>query len=518
MDITSTALILSGANFVGADRSFGAGGTFHAVDPRTGSELPPAFGNATDDDVRSAAALAMAAWPVYRSTSRAERAAFLETIAGNLDDIGDQLRPLVVAETGITPERVAGELTRTTAQLRLFADYVRSGRWLGVRSTPALPDRTPLPRPDIRTRNISLGPVAVFSASNFPLAFSVAGGDTASALAAGCPVIVKAHAGHPGTSELVASAVSAAVADENLPPAVFSLLHGPGETIGIALVTDPNVRAVGFTGSRRAGLALRDAVRSRPIPIPFYAEMSSTNPVFLLPGALESRPEQLAEGFFRSLSVGAGQLCTNPGLVFLTDGPGAERFQRAAIDRVASAVSQPMLNRQISTSYSSGLDRLSSTPNVTRIAAGVHDPKIAFSGAPALFSTDLEEFMSRRKLHDELFGAASLLVHCRTVDDFSTALRILEPQLTISVHMSPADHDVARGLRLDMEHKAGRIVYDDWPTGVEVCDAMVHGGPYPATSDGRTTSVGTLAMDRFLRPVAYQNCPAALLPADLTDV
>jgi alpha-ketoglutaric semialdehyde dehydrogenase len=510
-----TTPALTGEMFIGPDRVHGEEGELRAVDPSTGAELPTRFGIGGTKDAARAATLAGEAFASYRATPPEVRAAFLRGIAERIDGLGDDLRACVVAETGIPEARVSGEMNRTTNQLRLFADVVSDGAWLGTRVTRALPDRRPLPGPDVRQHKVPVGPVAMFSASNFPLAFSVAGGDTAAALAAGCPVVVKAHGSHPATSELVASAVRSAVAAAGLHPGVFSLLHGPGQTIGISLVSHEDIRAVAFTGSRRAGLALMDAASRRAVPIPFYGEMSSVNPVFLLPHALEERPDLLAEGFFQSVTTGAGQLCTNPGLVFAVRGPGLDTFTKKVSGLVASSGAQTMLNASISSSYASGVQRLRVHPGVEEIATGMPDERLASAGAPALFATDAATFFADPSLQQEIFGASSLLVRLDNAEQISQVMDVIEPQLTVSIHLGSDDSPRARSLLQQAEQKCGRLVFNDWPTGVEVCSAMVHGGPFPATTDGRSTSVGTLAIERFLRPVAYQNCPPNLLPQDL---
>lgn len=506
---------LTGAMFLGADRVHGDSGVVHGADPRTGEQLEPAYGLGGPEQVRRAAELAAEAFVSYRRTDPEQRATFLEQIAANVDALGETLVERVQRETGIVEPRVRGELARTTNQLRLFARVVRDGSWLGARIDSALPDRAPLPRPDIRQRKVPLGPVAVFGASNFPLAFSVAGGDTASALAAGCPVVVKAHNAHPGVSELVAGALAEAVGQCDLHPGVFSMVFGAGNEVGIALVSDPAITAVGFTGSRQAGLALVAAAAARPVPIPVYAEMSSINPVFLMPGALAADAEGLADAYVASLTVGVGQLCTNPGLVFAVDGPDLDTFVKASGAVLADSPALPMLNAGIQRSYTEGVERLQSLPTVAQIAAGRTDDALAAPGQAHVFATTNEDFVAEPAMRDEVFGASSLVVRLSDAEQFAAAAAELEGQLTATIHAVDSDHATAATLLPVLEDKVGRIIFNGWPTGVEVSHAMVHGGPFPATSDGRSTSVGTLAIERFLRPVAYQDVPTTLLPAAL---
>lgn len=463
-------------------------------------------------DVERACMRAEAAFDPYRAAGLEQRAAFLETIAEEILALGDELLERAGTETALPRPRLEGERGRTVGQLRQFADLVRSGAWQGVRIDPALPDRKPLPRPDLRMRRIPLGPVAVFGASNFPLAFSVAGGDTASALAAGCPVVVKAHPSHPGTSELVARAVKAAVTKSNLPEGVFSMVSGPGIELGTRLVADPRIKAVGFTGSRQGGLALVSVAQSRPEPIPVYAEMSSINPVLLLPAALAARAEVLGQGFAASLTQGVGQFCTNPGLILGIDGPGLDRFIAAAAAALSQVPAGIMLNEGISQSYARGVSGFTAHAQVASLVAGAAESGRA---APALFAVPAEDFLADPTLAHEVFGPASLIVRCADEAVVAQVMAGLEGQLTVTLQMDAADQPLAASLLPLLERKAGRILANGWPTGVEVAPAMVHGGPFPATSDGRTTSVGTLAIDRFLRPVCYQDLPASLLPPEL---
>lgn len=465
-------------------------------------------------DVAAATAAAAEAFAAYRATSPAERSAFLEAVAAEIEADEDAIIVAAVRESGLPEARITGEVGRTTGQLRMFAGVVAQGDHLGVRIDPALPDRTPLPRADIRQRMVPLGPVAVFGASNFPLAFSTAGGDTASALAAGCPVVVKGHPAHPVTGTLVARAITRAVEKSGLPAGTFSFVLGGIET-GQELVADPRITAVGFTGSRGGGLALVRAAAAREVPIPVYAEMSSINPVVVLPGALASNDiAAFAEAYVGSLTLGSGQFCTNPGLLFLPAGEQGDEFLRAAGEAVAAATGQTMLTPGIAEAYRTGTATLRDVAGVRVVAEGTAAGDLA--PAPQVVETSALE----HPVTDEVFGASGVVVRYADVADLLPRLEALEGQLTATVHAdadSDADTEQAAALLPVLELKAGRILFNGWPTGVEVGHAMVHGGPFPATSDSRTTSVGSLAIERFQRPVAYQDVPAALLPDAVRD-
>ncbi|WP_275288292.1 aldehyde dehydrogenase (NADP(+)) [Halomonas elongata] len=509
-------MTLEGTQLIGREAVQATGDAFHAIAPATGETLQPAFPTGGKAEVERASELARAAFDRYRETGLEARARFLETIADKIEGIGDELIERAMAESGLPRARLEGERGRTCGQLRLFAKVVRAGEWLDVRIDPALPDRQPMPRVDLRQRHVALGPVAVFGASNFPLAFSVAGGDTASALAAGCPVVVKGHPAHPGTSELVGRAIQSAVAECQLPEGVFSLLQGAGNEIGQALVTDPNIKAVGFTGSRGGGTALARLAQNRPEPIPVYAEMSSINPVFLLPEALEARGKELAEGFVGSLNMGAGQFCTNPGLVIGIQGESLDRFLATAAEAVEASGTQTMLTPGIQDAYARGMAALASSGKARAVAKGQssESPNQCQTG---LFVARAEDFLADETLQQEVFGATSLVVACADQAEVKRVAEHLEGQLTATLQMDDADVEFARDLLPTLERRAGRVMVNGWPTGVEVCHAMVHGGPYPATTDARTTSVGSAAIHRFLRPVCYQNLPQALLPEALRD-
>ncbi|MFI6703533.1 aldehyde dehydrogenase (NADP(+)) [Streptomyces sp. NPDC050509] len=506
----------TGAMAIGAEPVIGTGEEIRSVDPRTGAALDPGFREASAEDIERACALAQRAFPEFRALGAERRAEFLDRVAELLDARRDPLVERAHTETALPRPRLTGEVSRTSGQLRLFAAELRTGAWQGARIDPARPGRAPLPRADIRQRRIALGPVAVFGAGNFPLAFSTAGGDTASALAAGCPVIVKAHQAHLGTAELVARTITEAAADTRMPEGVFSQLVGSGEVVGARLVQDPRIRAVGFTGSRSGGLAIAAMAAARPVPIPVYAEMSSINPVLLLPTALETRGAELGTAFAQSLTLGSGQFCTNPGLVLAVEAPGLDAFVKAAADAVAADAGATMLTPGIADHYAAAGDALAARDGVEEAARGSR-PDSAACGHARLLAVDGARFAADPELQTEVFGATSLIVRCTDTSELTEAVEALEGQLTATLHADEADHPLAAKLMPLLEERAGRVLFDGWPTGVEVGHAMVHGGPFPATTDPRSTSVGTLAIERFLRPVAYQDVPSALLPAELRD-
>jgi len=503
---------ITGEMLIGASAVRGQLGTQRAFDPARNQAIEPEFGLGGQEEVDRACALAQAAFDPYRAAPLEQRAALLESIADNIMALGDELVVRGMAETGLPQARLEGERARTVGQLRLFAKVVRDGLFLNATIDPAQPERKPMPRADLRLARMPLGPVAVFGASNFPLAFSVAGGDTASALAAGCPVIVKAHSGHPGLSELVGRAIQQAVGASGLPEGVFSLLFGAGRKLGEALVAHPAIKAVGFTGSRQGGLALVRIANARPEPIPVYAEMSSINPVFVFPGALSARAEAIAQGFVESLTGGVGQLCTNPGLLVALDGPDLDRFERAVAEALQAKPAGTMLTPGICEAYKAGIARLDSAEGVRRVAQGRDAAGSVHAAQAAFYSTDARRLLQAAELEEEVFGPASLLVRARDAAEMHEVAEHLEGQLTATLQIEPEDHEAARSLLPVLERKAGRILANGFPTGVEVTYAMVHGGPFPSTSNAMYTSVGATAIDRFLRPVCYQDMPDALLP------
>ncbi|QRX81456.1 aldehyde dehydrogenase (NADP(+)) [Glaciimonas sp. PAMC28666] len=488
----------------------GMNGAINAVNPTSGEILGPDFGGAMHENLEQACALAWQAFDRYRETSLEARAVFLETIAQNILDLGDALIARCVSESGLPRARIEGERGRTVGQLRMFAAVVRSGDYLETRIDPAQPERKPFARVDLRLRNIPVGPVAVFGASNFPLAFSVAGGDTASALAAGCPVVVKAHSAHPGTSEMIGRAVQKAVMDCDFPEGTFSLLFDSGRSIGQGLVSDHRIKAVGFTGSRTGGTALMQLAAVRPEPIPVYAEMSSINPVLLFPHALSSRAESIGKEFVGSLVLGSGQFCTNPGLILAVEGPDLNTFMDAAKIALNQQAASTMLTPGIHQAYDTSVKTIGAHPEVRTEARSQSGTQ--YQGQAALFSTTAEAFQKHAELQEEIFGASSLVVRCPDLAAMLDIVENLEGQLTASLHIEEADHAEVRAFLPALERRVGRILVNGFGTGVEVGHAMVHGGPYPSTADGRSTSVGSLAIFRFLRPVSYQDMPESLLP------
>jgi alpha-ketoglutaric semialdehyde dehydrogenase len=477
---------LEGLSIIGQRRAAKAGVPKSAINPATGAPIGPDFFWATAADVDAAAQLAAAAFVEFRRWSGQQREALLKRIAELLE---------------ANAARLQGELARTCFQLRFYGAAAGSGLFAGARIDHADPNRKPLPKPDLRSMMIPLGPVVVFSASNFPFAYSVAGGDTASALAAGCPVIVKPHQGHLGASELVGLLVQQAARECGAPEGVFSLLYGDGRDVGIALVKHPLVKAVGFTGSRSGGRALMDAAAVRPEPIPVYAEMGSINPVFMLGGALAQRAEEMAAGLHVSVTLGVGQFCTNPGLVFVEAGDGAKKFIAKLESLIAATAPGTMLTAGLCSAYRAGLEKFAQIAGVRRAAQANADAGQgkAQAGA-ALFVTTAETFLSQHGLMDEVFGPSTMVVECASAAQMLVVARQVEGQLTATLHATPEELAAQRELMETLATKVGRLVFNGFPTGVEVAHAMTHGGPYPATSDGRSTSVGTRAIPRLPAP------------------
>jgi NADP-dependent aldehyde dehydrogenase len=506
---------LSGTSIIGSSRGNSLLNPRRAFNLVTNEPLEPQYLSASADEINQAAELASVAFQSYRHTSGRERGEFLRRIAENIESIGEPLTNRVAAETALPITRIQSETQRTCNQLRLFAALVEEGSWVDARFDRADTNRTPLAKPDVRSMLRPLGPVAVFCASNFPLAFSVAGGDTASALAAGNPVIVKAHQAHPGTAELVGLAIRDAGRALNLHEGVFSLLFGPGAEVGLKLIQNAHVKAGGFTGSRSGGLALLRAASERPEPIPFFAEMSSVNPVFILCRALKERARKIAGGLYSSVTLGAGQFCTNPGLVFVPQ-EGAEDLIAELQRLMTETAPFTMLSSTISAAYRSGIERLQEGSLVNAIVAQPRENNECSAGA-VLLQTDMKSFLDNRSLASEVFGPSTLLISYSNSGELVEAARQLEGQLTATIHGTNEDLQESRELVNTLEDKVGRLIFNGFPTGVEVGHAIVHGGPFPATSDGRSTSVGTRAIARFTRPVCYQDWPEATLPDELHD-
>ncbi len=468
-----------------------------------------AFSIGTPSLVDQACKAAEDAFWSYGYSSRADRVAFLNAIADEIEARAEAITQIGTEETGLPEARLNGERGRTTGQLRLFADHILAGDYLDRRHDAALPDRQPLPRPDLKMIQRPIGPVAVFGASNFPLAFSTAGGDTAAALAAGCPVVVKGHSAHPGTGEIIAEAIHAAINSCDMPAGVFSLIQGGKRDVGQTLVQHPLIKAVGFTGSLGGGRALFDLCAQRSEPIPFFGELGSVNPMFVFPEATKARGVSLGEGWAASLTMGAGQFCTNPGIAVVSKGPEGDAFVEAAAKALADAPAQVMLTDGIAEAYRNGKARINASAGVRPILTNDSEGRTAL---PNLFETDAGAYLQNNALGEEVFGPLGLIVRVQHTAEMETLAQGLHGQLTVTLHMDEGDTEAARHLMPLVERKAGRVLVNGFPTGVEVCDSMVHGGPYPASTNFGATSVGTLAIRRFLRPVCYQNVPKGLLP------
>ncbi len=507
---------LTGLNFIGSDRSGSGKVTFKGVDPSTGEKISPDYYESTTEEIDAAILKAEMAFQVYRKKSGKEKALFLERIGDEIINIGDELIQRCCQETGLPEARISGERGRTVNQLKLFASVLKEGSWVDARIDTAVPDRQPVPKPDLRCMQIALGPVGVFGASNFPLAFSVAGGDTASALAAGCTVVVKAHPAHPGTCELVGNAIQKAVVACDMPDGTFSMVQGPSVEVGMSIVKHPLIKAIGFTGSFRGGKALFDAASQRPEPIPVYAEMGSINPVFVLPGALAKKKDDIAAGLAASVTLGIGQFCTNPGLVAFEASDDGNSFQQAIAENIKKIDAGNMLTAGIREAYNNGIDKMSRQKGVHVLASGGEKTN-GTGGTPHLLQMDSVDFLANDQLEEEVFGPSTLAVTADHKDELLKIAKKIKGHLTATIYGTDEDLRNYKDLIRILERKAGRLIINGFPTGVEVCHSMIHGGPFPATIDGHSTSVGTLAIHRFTRPVSYQNFPSTLLPDELKD-
>ena len=508
--------MLTGENIIGNKRSRNSDISFTAVNPTNGTTMSPDFFEATSDEVNEAILLANSAFAKYKNVAGHQKADFLDTIAIEILELGDVLISRACEETGLPAGRITGERGRTMNQLKMFATLLREGSWRDARIETAIPDRQPAPKADLRSIQIPLGPVGIFGASNFPLAFSVAGGDTASALAAGCPVVVKAHPSHPGTCELIATAILSAAEKCKMPEGVFSMLHGASHKVGMAIVENPFIKAIGFTGSYQGGKALFDAANRRAEPIPVFAEMGSVNPVFILPQALKKNTEDLALGLINSVTLGVGQFCTNPGLVFMENSKDSDSFGDVISSNVSTSSGGIMLNEGISKSYLRGISSLSDTSEVEVLASG-EKSEIGFSASTNIFKTDASNFIKNDGLEEEVFGPTTTIVNANSKEELIQTAKKLKGHLTATIFATEEDlHEYSELIEV-LQSKVGRLIINGFPTGVEVCHAMVHGGPFPSTTNAQSSSVGSMAINRFTRPICYQNFPQRLLPDELKD-
>lgn len=513
---------IAGVSLVG-DRNLPAepARSFQAENPATGERLSTTFTAASCDEVDAAARAASAAFPLAMERSAKERAGLLETIGAKIAALDHALIALAGHETGLPAARLTSERDRTVNQLRMFAEVVKEGSWVRASVDRGDANRRPIAKPELRKMLRPLGPVAVFGASNFPLAYSTAGGDTASALAAGCPVIVKGHPAHPGTGELVARAIAAAVKEVGYPPGIFSFLHAGGSRaidVGQELVKHPMVKAVGFTGSFHGGMALARLAAAREMPIPVFAEMGSVNPVFLLPQALEGSASAIAERVAASMTSSCGQMCTCPGLFFAVKGRGQEEFARALNEAINRTEAQVMLTRGIRDNFDRRVHEVmqaGATASAGREQAGPESGPVRRT--PILMKCTMATFRTNATIREECFGPGAVLVVCDSTNDFEEAASLIPGSLTGSIFAGQMDAGIAKSLQRILEQRVGRLIYNGVPTGVEVNRSMVHGGPYPATNMANSTAVGLHAMERWCRPVCYQNAPDTLLPAELKN-
>ena len=508
---------ITGQNIVAGQVVANGAATFEAVNPATGKNTQYTFHEATLASVDEAVTAAAEAFEFLRHTSTEERAKLLDAIAAEIEALGDDLLETANEETALGLPRLTGERGRTTGQLRAFANLLREGSYIDAIIDTAQPDRQPAPRPDIRRMSFPIGAVAVFTPNNFPFAFGVPGGDTASALAAGCPVIVKGHPSHPATNELFANAINRAIEKTNFPAGTFSLIQGASIEVGQHLVKHPDLRAVAFTGSFKGGRAIFDTAAQRPHPIPVYAEMGSINPVVLLPDAIKQGGETLAENLVGSITLGSGQFCTNPGLIFVLDNDDSRTFIETVSQKMNAKPAGTLLNRGVKKHLQVNVAATMGKESVQVKTGGkpIEDERICYQNT--VMQTSAQAFIQDHDLQREHFGPVTLFVLCESLDEMKEAFHTIEGNLTATIHATDNELKTAAKLFDILREKAGRLLLNGFPTGVEVVHAMVHGGPYPATTAPGTTSVGMTAIRRFLRPVAFQNMPDAILPDALKD-
>ncbi|MBA6154780.1 aldehyde dehydrogenase (NADP(+)) [Gelidibacter maritimus] len=506
--------MITGKNYIGNTLKASGDKTHKTINPRLNIQNQTAFYEATSDEVDEAVELAWSAFKIYRKVAGVKRAEFLNAIADEILALDQELLDSYTSESGLPEARAIGERGRTVFQLRSFADLVSNEDWRENTIDEAMPERTPIPKDDLRRTLIPLGPVVVFAASNFPLAFSTAGGDTASALAAGCPVIVKAHAMHSGTAELVASAIIKAAERTGMPNGVFSNIMGRGRTVGVKLVKHDKVKAVGFTGSISGGRALFDIASQRKEPIPVFAEMGSINPVIITQKAIENRSDNIATAFAGSITMGAGQFCTKPGLLLTVEGDGTDQFKKDLAKKTIAIAPQYMLHPDIKKAFVDNVNMVSSQAG-TEVVGKVEKAIDANEGPSQITSVSGKEFLANPKLHLEAFGPFALVVKAKDQEELINIINGLDGQLTGTIIAEKEDHPNLHDVIDALENRVGRIIFNGVPTGVEVCPSMQHGGPYPASTDSRFTAVGTNSIKRWVRPVSYQSFPNALLPCAL---
>lgn len=504
--------MVEGVNYIGQSKSNQNKTYFQAFNPARNKPLPDKFYIASEEEVDQTLKKAAFAFKEYRLISGKEKAEFLDQITEEILALGDTLLEQAVAESGLPKGRFEGERGRTVNQINMFADLLREGSWVDARIDTAQPGRSPVPKADLRNMLFPIGPVVVFGASNFPLAFSTAGGDTASALASGCPVVVKSHESHPGTNELVATAILKAAKKTGMPDGVFSSLNGKAET-GNKLVIHPLTKAIAFTGSLNAGKAIFKAATSREEPIPVYAEMGSINPVFLLQNKLNAEAEELADTYFRSVTLGKGQFCTKPGIIIGKKSPALDTFKKTLEQKLNGYNPDCLLNTGVAKNYRTRRDKLLSQTGVHTLKSASGETDI--NGSSSLAAVSAHDFIKNRALHEEVFGPFTLIVECDDDSQFQQIAEALSGQLTVTLMGEKSELTGNADLINACREKAGRVIFNGVPTGVEVCPSMQHGGPYPSTTDSKFTSVGTGAIRRFVRPIAFQDCPEELLPDEL---
>jgi len=508
---------ISGKNYIGSKLSAQGNKSYKTFNPQLNVENETVFYEATSDEINEAVILASEAFKEFKKISRKQKAKFLNSIADEILALDNKLIEVYCSESGLLEGRAIGERGRTIFQLQSFAKLVEEGSWVEAILESAAPERKPIPKPDIRKMNIPLGPIVVFGASNFPLAYSTAGGDTASALASGCPVVVKSHPMHAGTGELVASAILNAAEKTGMPDGVFSNLNSSGIEVGVHLVKHPDIKAVGFTGSIAGGRALFDIASQREEPIPVFAEMGSVNPVVILPQAIEGRGEQLAKTYANSITLGTGQFCTNPGLVLGIKSEGLTQFIHDLAKEILKIEPSCMLHPNIIGSYESNKEKLLNQSELNLVSdLDSNDIKPNYA-RQTITTVEGKSFLENKTLHQEVFGPFSMVVQCKDSQQLERIINNLEGQLTGTFIASDNEAKSYRNIIDALQNRVGRIIYNGVPTGVEVCTAMVHGGPYPASTDSRFTAVGINSIKRWVRPFSFQNWPNELLPDELKD-